>query len=117
MCVLFSSATMASLEHVAGSLKDVEGSPEWHTHVQQLADGGFFGEARIDSDVHKQLMQQAAERFRSTDAYRQHRSQTEQPGVHVQELLQQPHEFDPAQVASLLTLTCPKHLNPLLMVQ
>ena len=76
--------------------KSFEKIPYWDDFVEDLANKGFFRGEKIGSVKHKTLMAQAADTFRKTDAYQQHKVQAEAPADRILELLQK--EYDPSKV-------------------
>ena len=77
-------------------MKSLEKIPGWDRYVEELANKGFFQGEKIGSVKHKSLMAQAADTFKGTDAYLQHKIQAEAPADKILELLQK--EYDPSKV-------------------
>ena len=77
-------------------MKSLEKTPGWDDFVEDLANKGFFQGEKIDSPMHKSLMAQAADAFRKTEKYQQHRMQAEAPAERILDLLQR--EYDPLKV-------------------
>ncbi len=78
-------------------MKSLERIPAWEGFIENLANTGFFQGEKIDSVKHKGLMGQAAEAFRKTEEYKQHRARAEAPADRILELLKK--EFAPSKVS------------------
>ena len=74
--------------------------PVWQAHLQELADQGFFQGHLTGSQAHKNLMQEAAESFRATEAYAAHRAAAHEPAARILELAKRP--FDTSKVQLFL---------------
>ena len=82
----------------------MEGVPGWQTHMQGLADQGFFQDHPTGSPAHTRLMQQAAASFRATETYAAHRAAAHEPAARILELAQRP--FDPSKVLFVPSWDC-----------
>lgn len=66
--------------------------------MQKLADEGFFGEARIGTHHHDELLAEAARRFKASNEYVRGRASSHEPAARLQALLDEEASFDPAEV-------------------
>ena len=80
-------------------MTSLESVPGWDSFIEDLANKGFFQEERVGSVRHKALMAQAADLFRKTDAYQQHKTHADATADRILELLKK--EFDPSKVSKI----------------
>lgn len=79
-------------------LRDVERNPGWEAFMQSLADEGFFGEVRIGTPRHNELLAEAARRFTASSMYTEGRDSPRDPAARLHAFLDEGCAFDHTQV-------------------